>query len=100
MTNTISAMYELVGVKPKYINDKMKNLFKWFLDNFFSLKTKVENESNYFIISFCVTKLTGKEEFKYKQLIPVLNQALAGLVCELWEDLTPEQREEVRKVLE
>lgn len=28
------------------------------------------------------------------------SQALAGLVCELWEDLTEQQREEVRKVLE
>lgn len=28
------------------------------------------------------------------------SQALAGLVCELWEDLTPEQREEVRGILE
>ena len=26
-------------------------------------------------------------------------QALAGLVCELWEDLTESQREEVRGIL-
>lgn len=27
------------------------------------------------------------------------SQALAGLVCELWEDLTDTQKEEIRKVL-
>lgn len=27
-------------------------------------------------------------------------QALAGLVCELWEDLTPEQRKEIKRILE
>lgn len=27
-------------------------------------------------------------------------QALAGLVCELWEDLTDEQREEIKRILE
>ena len=33
---------------------------------------------------------------KYKDF----SQALAGLVCELWEDLTPEQREEIRRILQ
>lgn len=27
-------------------------------------------------------------------------QALAGLVCELWEDLTDEQKEEIKRILE
>ena len=38
----------------------------------------------------------------YYQMTPSKDfpQALVGLVCELWEDLTDEQREEIKRILE
>ena len=116
MTNNIEKLYELAGIdrkKPKcldcffenqsclrsydecpnlyppFTDKKQLELIKWLAANWGSFAL-YRNEDGFlcachsFSSCFCETE----------------KQALAGLVCELWEDLTPEQREEIRGILQ
>ena len=94
MTDNIRRMYRLAGTKeirydqvveghrvkyyafPPFTPEKQLELIKWFGKN--SIMKKVYDIYN-------------REDF---------SQALAGLVCEIWEDLTDEQREEVRGIIQ
>ena len=121
MDNIIEKMYELAGVKknggeltvpptndepkfneqlvcygyPPFTDTKKLELTKWIRIN------KNEQYLYFFDVTyeyFRGRKFTTKEE-KRKFLDSEYPQILANFVCELWDDLTPEQREEIRKVL-
>ena len=74
---------------PPFTEFKQLELIKWLVDNWITF-TLYKNSDSYvcachsFLGRFCKT----------------LEQAPAGLVCELWEDLSDEQKEEIKRILE
>lgn len=54
----------------------------------------------WFLYAFVVEEFAGISTTPYTGMHTDFSQALAGLVCGLWEDLTPEQREEIRRILQ
>lgn len=124
MTDNIEKLYELAGIEKEFVcncssenlrickatkeycsyskfeytftDTKQLELIKWIFFN------KHEQYLHFFdvFLSYCHgLKFETKEE-KRKFVDSEYPQRLAKLVCELWEDLTPEQREEVRGILQ
>ena len=121
MTDNISRMYELAGVKkigkkyscgllefdvcrtqncdicdkaqdknyPPFTEFKQLELIKWLASEHNDIEI-----SWYSDIGFRVNNFLDSCEHKD------FPQALAGLVCELWEDLSDKQREEVKGILQ
>lgn len=124
MTNNIEKLYELAEVEklnkvsihlnkaynfefhetdtksdfyPPFTAEKQLEIIKWI-----SLNTRYmwnyigQTVKNTWVLAIDYTQI-----FKFKSCEHAdFSQALAGLVCELWEDLIPEQKEEVRGILE
>lgn len=121
MTDNISIMYELAGVEkiktcywnckhsfpceecciykdetvdfvyPPFTDTKQLELIKWLaFKKRFSLKY-INAKWHFDNSEWGVSSTIKYEPFE---------QALAGLLCELWEDLTDTQREEVRGILQ
>ena len=110
MTDNISRMYELSGIPvsewylcyPPFTAEKQLNLIKWLILNPFIDEISLcynEPSKTYNIeiynIPECGNFRDSRIEFNCE-----FEQTLASLVCELWEDLTPEQRKEVRGILQ
>lgn len=116
MTNNIEKMYELAEVEklnkvsihlnkaynfefhetdtksdfyPPFTDTKQLELIKWLA----SEQNDVEI-SWYSDIGFRINNFLDSCEHKD------FSQALAGLVCELWEDLSDEQKQEIKRILE
>ena len=84
-------------VYPPFTDTKQLELILWI-----SLNTRYmwnyigQTVKNTWVLAIDYTQI-----FKFKSCEHTdFSQALAGLVCELWEDLTDTQKEEIRKVLE
>lgn len=107
MTDNIRRMYRLAGTKeirydqvveghrvkysafPPFTAEKQLELIKWLASEHNDIEI-----SWYSDIGFRVNNFLGSCEHAD------LPQALAGLVCELWEDLTDSQREEIKRILQ
>lgn len=104
MTDNISRMYELAGIEetpqetisqgkfpmrvnylgyPPFTDTKQLELIKW-----------LASTAWYSDIGFRFKNFLDSCEHKDS------SQALAGFVCELWEDLSDEQKEEIKRILE
>ena len=121
MTDNISRMYELAGIEnyrlynyvgfepkgykfilnkdnPKKVEkvvrdfsvEKQLELIKWIAKNL-TFGVLIHTYDSKFHFNIFKNRLIRHADF---------SQALAGLVCELWEDLTDEQKEEIKRVLE
>lgn len=115
MTNNIEKLYELAGVEKELVcncssenlrtckatkkyccysefeytftDTKQLEIIKWFGKNFDIFRYWI-NDSEYIVE---INGIFGNnKDFSY---------ALADLVCELWNDLTDEQREEIKEIL-
>lgn len=87
---------------PPFTESKQLELIKWLAIKHSKYSIlHIDKYCNYFRVSFDKDKTKDDigYEFDYAGHNTDFPQALAGLVCELWEDLTPEQREEVRGIL-
>ena len=110
MTNNIEKLYELAGMEkrifsfviqgefpqrvhdrcyPPFTDTKQLELIKWLA----SEQNDIEI-SWYSDIGFRINNFLDSCEHKD------FPQALAGLVCELWNDLTDTQKEEIRGILQ
>lgn len=81
---------------PPFTDTKQLNLIKWI-----SLNTRYmwnyigQTVKNTWVLAIDYTQI-----FKFKSCEHAdFSQSLAGLVCELWEDLTEQQREEIKEIL-
>lgn len=125
-TNNIKKLYELAKVEKEYYSFKTeKEEFTWELNENGNVKHNCifcgepEIKTRHFtpanqleLIKWLASEQNDVEISWYSDIGFRINnfldscehkdfsQALAGLVCQLWEDLTPEQREEVRGILE
>lgn len=80
--------YDEDEVYPPFTEFKQLELIKWIAS------TRPINISN--ICGDWIIEGMIRYEKKYNDF----SQALAGLVCKLWENLTDEQKEEIRRILE
>lgn len=81
---------------PPFTFNKAVGLNNWLLNNKHNKYIQlVDKKTSY----YGLLKFDNEEEEK-KFIKNDVYQALAGLVCELWEDLTPKQREEIKRILE
>ena len=118
MTNYIEKLYELAKVEkiqysgviqgdfpmrfhdvgyPPFTDTKQLELNKWISSN----TRYMWNYIGETIKNTWVFEIEYTDIFKFKSCEHTdFSQALAGLVCELWEDLTDTQREEVRGILQ
>lgn len=114
MTN-IQKLYELAGIKekhgieltvdptseepkfnehyvcygyPPFTPEMQLEIIKWFGKNFDIIRYWI-NDSEYIVE---INGIFGNNKD--------FSQALADLICELWDDLTPEQREQIKRILE
>lgn len=117
MTNNIEKLYELANIHkkldcqrcgakelksgkcfevdcestyPSFTNTKQLELIKWIAINGEVCRIDATEKDKWFI----------ENDFKTSECFADFSQALAGLVCELWDDLTSEQREEIKRILE
>ena len=81
--------YDEDEVYPPFTDTKQLELIKWLIE-----------ENKYISITTCPDGLFIIGGFSRKGINQDFSQALASLVCELWKDLTSEQREEVRGLLQ
>ena len=88
---------------PPFTAEKQLELIKWLGIKYSKYSIlHIDKYCDYFRVSFDKDKCKDDAvyEFDYVGLGTDFSQALAGLVCELWDDLTDEQREEVRGILQ
>ena len=111
MTNNIQKLYELAGVEkrifsaviqgefpqrihercyPPFTPEKQLELIKWLAKNII-FGVLIHTFDSKFRFNIFKNRVISHTDF---------SQALAGLVCELWEDLTPEQQAEIKRILE
>ena len=89
MTDNISRMYKLAGIKNSLFTEiKQFELLRWMFFNKYK---------QYFYFVNVIFKTKEEKRIFFDSEYP---QRLAKLVCELWEDLTEKQREEVRGILQ
>ena len=125
MTNNIQKLYELAKVEkkqfsgviqgdypmrfhnvgyPPFTDTKQLKLIKWIeqvLDFVDVIQFVYRPDDNvWFLYAFVVEEFAGISTTPYTGTHADFSQALAGLVCELWEDLTDTQKEEVRGILQ
>lgn len=77
-------------VFPSFTDTKQLELIKWIAINGEVCRIDATEKDKWFI----------ENDFKTSECFADFSQALAGLVCELWEDLTDEQKEEIKRILE
>lgn len=118
-TNNIEKLHELAGIEkkkgciwkchyafpceecglytPPFSSEKQLELIKWI-----SLNTRYmwnyigQTIDNHWVLAIDYTQILKFKSCEHTDF----SQALAGLVCELWEDLTEEQRVQIQKILE
>lgn len=124
MTNNIEKLYELANIDkkldcqrcgakelkagkcfevdcestyPPFSNTKQLELIKWLAiqRNGFLILNPTDDKKEFLVGTNyywgrCDTQTKKLQDFP---------QALAGLVCELWEDLSDKQREEIKRIL-
>lgn len=102
MTNNIEKLYELAYVcgrcydgetleYPPFSSEKQLEMIKWLaFEKRLSLKY-INAKWHLYNGEWGVSSTIKYEPFE---------QALAGLICELWDDLTPEQQAEIKRILE
>ena len=117
MTNNIEKLYELAGIEKKSHCDYTCNSRYFCSTNCTHYNEKIEEyppftaEKQLELIKWLattrpihITNICGdwviEGMVRYGKKYKDFSQALAGLVCELWEYLTLEQREEVRGILQ
>ena len=110
--NNIEKLYELAGIDrfdyelakyPDFTDTKQLELIKWLAVKHSKYSIlHIDKYCNYFRVSFDKDKCKDGAgyEFDYAGFNTDFSQDLAGLICELWEDLSDEQREEVRGILQ
>lgn len=83
---------------PPFTDTKQLELIKWLSiqRNGFLVLNPTDNKKEFLVGT---NYYWGRCDTQTKKLQD-FSQALAGLVCELWEELTEQQREEVRGILE
>ena len=108
MTDNITRLYELAGVEiPKslasmcwakevlFTAEKQLELIKWLSDTFvFRTYTRLKKE----VTCLLTEREYGCDEYYCKSAS--FDQALTGLIIELWNDLTDEQKAEIKRILE
>ena len=110
MTDNIEKLYELAGMPRIYseFNNgretvvenvfspyRQLELIKWLSDTFvFRTYTRLKKE----VTCLLTEREYGCDEYFCKST--TLDQALAGLIINLWNDLSDEQREEVKRILQ
>lgn len=75
---------------PPFTDTKQLELIKWIAKNL-TFGVLVHTYDSKFRFNVLKNRSISHKDF---------SQALAGLVCELWQDLTEAQREEVRGILQ
>ena len=98
--NVFEDGYDLNSIKedyPPFTDTKQLELIKWISLNVRYMWNYIgQTVKDTWVLAIDYTQI-----FKFKSCEHTdFSQALAGLVCELWEDLTDEQREEVRGILQ
>lgn len=83
--------FDVEEFTPPFTAEKQLEFIKWLaFEKRFSLK--YINAKWHFS--------TGEMGMSSSSKYEPFEQLLAGLVCELWQDLTDEQKDEIRKILE
>lgn len=110
MTNYIEKLYELAKVEKRQLSGIIKGDYPMRFHDVgyppFTPEKQLELIKK--LARIQPIKITDTSEnwyvepSGYYQMTPSKDfpQALAGLVCGLWKDLTPEQREEIKRILE
>lgn len=89
-------------VYPSFTPEKQLELIKWISNKINShniLYIDKHNNQSRFSVDKCKYDI-DEDDYDYSFVHTDFSQALAGLVCELWEDLTPEQQAEIKRILE
>lgn len=113
MTDNIQKLYELAEVEkepqiipstgeiigygeyPPFTTEKQLELIKWLSDtHVFRTYTRLKKETTCFLTE----REYGCDEYFCKSA--TLEQALAGLVIYLWQDLADEQKQAIKRILE
>ncbi len=114
MTNNIERLYELAKV-PKFWNydkeifeyriifdeKRQLNIIKLLCsseDFFLDINGEIPKFTDVFLWTISVEWYSKSKG--YKNIQKDFPQSLAGLVCELWQDLTDEQKAEIKRILE
>ena len=74
---------------PPFTSKKQLELIKWLASEQNDVEISWYSDTGFRVNNFL-------DSCEHKDF----SQALAGLVCELWEDLLDEQKQEIRKILE
>lgn len=76
---------------------KQLELIKWITTylNRFDFRCAKTKENKY--MCWCIF---NKNKTCYKGINKEFDQALAGLICEFWQSLTPEEKQQIKEILE
>lgn len=111
MVDNIQKLYEIAGVKqlqhpyylltymidgkpyPPFTAEKQLDLIK-FVSNF-KVYEVIKHENRKWYMCACI----GCDDY-YESRSESFDQAVAGLIINLWQDLTEEQKQEIKRILE
>jgi len=107
----IEKMYNNAGVEPIYpytkcypefTAEKQLELIKWLnlndkIDCFLSRHNELRNE--WVLSAHCVTEFANEKPFIYPGFNKEFSQALAMLINYLWQDLTEEEKQQIKEIL-
>ena len=106
MTDNIQKLYEITGVDfvgfntytlkdeyPPFTAEKQLELIKW-VSNFKVYESVIHKNRKWFM---CAS--IGCNDY-YESRSESFEQALASLILELWKDLTDDQKQEIKRILQ
>ena len=76
---------------PPFTAEKQLELIKWLMHkaSFHAFFTKLETDSNVYVINYCTVQY---HHYKFES-------ALSALITDIWQDLTEQERTEIRSIL-
>lgn len=106
MTDNIQKLYEITGVDsvgfntytlkdeyPPFTAEKQLDLIK-FVSNF-KVYEVIKHENRKWYMCACI----GCDDY-YESRSESFDQAVAGLIINLWQDLTDDQKQEIKRILQ
>ena len=89
---TVCGVDEQIINYPPFTAEKQLSLIKWLMHkaSFHAYYSKLETDSNDYVINYCTVQYHHNK----------LESALSALIIDIWQDLTEEEKQQIKEILE
>ena len=127
MIDNIQKLYEIAGVKekrgveltvdakseelkfnehnvcygyPPFTTEKQLELIKWLLHHKQTTQVELRYFGNSYYVSHCTKSKDKGFEYERNGKARLFENSIADLFCDMWESLTDDQKQEIKRILE